>query len=106
MNSMDYKAVLFDVDGTIVNGNCTQIFIQYLLDERLVKNSDLSKYNRFLKNYSPLVDNNLEIANEAFTILSGVNKEELTKMLTSLNNQYNDAMTQRKEMILSRLCLP
>jgi hypothetical protein len=33
-------------------------------------------------------------------------KEELTKMLTSLNNQYNDAMTQRKEMILSRLCLP
>ncbi len=31
-------------------------------------------------------------------------KEELTKMLTSLNNQYNDAMTQRKEMILSRLC--
>ncbi len=33
-------------------------------------------------------------------------KEELTKMLTSLNNQYNDAMNQRKEMILSRLCLP
>ena len=33
-------------------------------------------------------------------------KEELTKMLTSLNNQYNDAMSQRKEMILSRLCLP
>ena len=31
-------------------------------------------------------------------------KEELTKILTSLNNQYNDAMTQRKEMILSRLC--
>jgi len=31
-------------------------------------------------------------------------KEELTKVLTSLNNQYNDAMTQRKEMILSRLC--
>ncbi len=27
-------------------------------------------------------------------------KEELTKMLTSLNNQYNDAMGQRKEMIL------
>jgi hypothetical protein len=32
-------------------------------------------------------------------------KEELMKMLTSLNNQYNDAMGQRKEMILSRLCL-
>jgi len=31
-------------------------------------------------------------------------REELTKMLTSLNNQYNDAMTQRKEMILDRLC--
>jgi len=31
-------------------------------------------------------------------------KEELGKMLTSLNNQYNDAMTQRKEMILNRLC--
>jgi hypothetical protein len=27
-------------------------------------------------------------------------REELTKMLTSLNNQYNDAMEQRKEMIL------
>jgi len=32
-------------------------------------------------------------------------KEELAKMLTSLNDQYNDAMTQRKEMILNRLCL-
>ncbi len=29
-------------------------------------------------------------------------REELTKMLTSLNNQYNDAMKQRKEMILER----
>jgi hypothetical protein len=31
-------------------------------------------------------------------------KEELTKILANLNNQYNDAMTQRKEMILSHLC--
>ncbi len=31
-------------------------------------------------------------------------KEELTKVLTSLNNQYNEAMTQRKEIILSHLC--
>ncbi len=30
--------------------------------------------------------------------------EELTKILTSLNNQYNDAMGQRKEMILQLLC--
>ena len=30
--------------------------------------------------------------------------EELTKMMTSLNNQYNDAMSQRKEMILHHLC--
>lgn len=29
-------------------------------------------------------------------------REELAKMLTSLNNQYNDAMKQRKEMILKR----
>lgn len=29
-------------------------------------------------------------------------REELAKMLTSLNNQYNDAMQQRKEMILER----
>ena len=28
--------------------------------------------------------------------------EELSKMLTSLNNQYNDAMEQRKAMILER----
>lgn len=28
--------------------------------------------------------------------------DELSKMLTSLNNQYNDAMNQRKEMILQR----
>ncbi len=31
-------------------------------------------------------------------------REELAKMLTNLNNQYNDAMTERKEMILDRLC--
>lgn len=30
-------------------------------------------------------------------------KEELGKMLTSLNNQYNDAMNERKEMILQSL---
>jgi hypothetical protein len=29
-------------------------------------------------------------------------REELSKMLTSLNNQYNDAMKQRKDMILER----
>lgn len=29
-------------------------------------------------------------------------REELAKMLTSLNNQYNEAMDQRKEMILQR----
>ncbi len=29
-------------------------------------------------------------------------REELSKMLTGLNNQYNDAMKQRKEMILER----
>jgi len=29
-------------------------------------------------------------------------REEMAKMLTSLNNQYNDAMNQRKEMILER----
>lgn len=29
-------------------------------------------------------------------------REELSKMLTSLNNQYNDAMNQRKDMILER----
>lgn len=29
-------------------------------------------------------------------------REELSKMLTGLNNQYNDAMKQRKEMILAR----
>lgn len=29
-------------------------------------------------------------------------REELTKMLTSLNNQYNDAMEQRKKIILER----
>ncbi|GAB6190903.1 DUF6657 family protein [Desulfocastanea catecholica] len=29
-------------------------------------------------------------------------REELSKMLLSLNNQYNDAMKQRKEMILER----
>jgi hypothetical protein len=28
--------------------------------------------------------------------------EELSKMMTSLNNQYNDAMDQRKEMILQQ----
>jgi hypothetical protein len=29
-------------------------------------------------------------------------REELSRMLTSLNNQYNDAMKQRKEVILAR----
>ncbi len=31
-------------------------------------------------------------------------REELAKMLTNLNGQYNDALDQRKEMIMERLC--
>jgi len=31
-------------------------------------------------------------------------REELAKMLISLNGQYNDALDQRKEMIMERLC--
>jgi len=31
--------------------------------------------------------------------------DELSKMMTSLNNQYNDAMDQRKEMILQRFSI-
>jgi len=31
-------------------------------------------------------------------------REELSKMLTSLNSQYSDALSERKTMILSRLC--
>ena len=107
MNRMDYKAALFDVDGTIVNGNCTQIFIQYLLDEGLVKNSDLSQYNRFLKNYSPLVGNNLKIAEEAFTILSGVSKQELTKtwkdcFRTRIKNRFNDLLVKEVQFYQSK----
>lgn len=33
-------------------------------------------------------------------------REELSKMLTSLNNQYNEAMDQRKEMLLQRFSPP
>ena len=31
-------------------------------------------------------------------------REELSKMLTNLNGQYNDALDQRKDMIMERLC--
>lgn len=97
---MNVQAALFDVDGTIINGNCTDIFLQYLLDKNLIKQSDFiplnRKYNLFLTSdihYS-------EIIKEATRILSKLNIEEFRScwrqcFQENVKNKFNIEIVSR-----------
>ena len=79
METIKPDAVIFDVDGTIVNGNCTRLFIDHLYNKNRLSEEDIWNYTLLLKKHDP---NNLEysdIALEAFTILSRIDQDVLKK---------------------------
>ena len=97
---MNYKVALFDVDGTIINGNCTQIFIQYLFDEEIIHRTYFNQYYRILKQHLPLEENNPRIVKEAFAIISRLRLEEIrdawNKCFSKLViNRYNDFIVRK-----------
>lgn len=67
---MDYKIALFDVDGTIINGNCTDLFLQYLFDENQIDKNAYTFYHKHSRKHINYEANYLNIASEAFKILS------------------------------------
>lgn len=67
---MPLSAALFDVDGTIINGNCTKIFIQYLFEHRLIKQSDIIPFNKKYNFYYTSESDFPDIIIDALRIIS------------------------------------
>jgi FMN phosphatase YigB (HAD superfamily) len=91
---MKRQAAIFDVDGTIIHGNCTQIYVQYLLEEEIIEHADFAPYNFLRKTYSPENGDYNHIAQEAFKLLSKLKSKDLlsfwekcfySKVLNKLN---------------------
>ncbi len=96
---MERKAAIFDVDGTLVNGNCTQILLQFLFDNKGLKPEDLSFYNRILKSYSHKPEDKVSLATEAFKLLSSIDEVELLKhwelcFNAKIKNRFNQTIIE------------
>jgi len=76
---MNNQAVLFDVDGTIINGNCTKIFIQYLYGKNFIKQSDLIPFNKKCSLYPTTDSHYSEVIKEAIIVLSKLHIKEFRK---------------------------
>ncbi|NNF02448.1 MAG: hypothetical protein HKN22_07165 [Bacteroidia bacterium] len=84
---MDYKAAIFDVDGTIIQGNSIELFIQYLLSEDLLNYQDLIKYHRALRTYTLTSKGFENVMIEAFELLSHIEKSKLPTFLRTFYNK-------------------
>ena len=104
---MALKAALFDVDGTIVNGNCTQIFLDYLFEMDLIRREDFILFNRKYKYKSGRRSIDQEMIRDALSLLSVLSlddfrkqwencfetkiKDKLNTLILSKINEYRDA---------------
>jgi HAD superfamily phosphoserine phosphatase-like hydrolase len=104
---MNYKIALFDVDGTIINGNCTQLFVQYLFEEKVVDKAYFKQYNRSLKNHSPLAEDDPKIKEEAFAIIARLGFEDLKRtwnkcFTTRIKHRFNEFVVRKIKFFQSR----
>lgn len=76
---MTLKAAIFDVDGTIVNGNCTRIFIRYLFENNLISQVDFNRFEIKCRRLYMVDDNYYEIILDALKILSGISLADFRK---------------------------
>ncbi len=74
--SMNKKAAIFDVDGTIINGNLTKIFIQYLFDKSLIERSDLARFNRSWNYFLSDQTTFFEVIHESVRVLSIIDQAD------------------------------
>lgn len=77
MEKTDCTVAVFDVDGTVVNGNCSKLFIEFLSKKNILSDSDISRYHLLIRKHDPNEENYLKIAEEAFLILSRINNDIL-----------------------------
>lgn len=92
------KAAIFDVDGTIINGNCNKIFIEYLFERNFVTQKDFIPFNKKYALYLKSEISYSEIIRESLNIFSRFKKDELIKLW---NNCYVEIVAKKfnKEII-------
>lgn len=95
------EAAVFDVDGTVIKGNCTYLFIRHLLNQGLIRHSELvafhQAYRSFLSSREPIT----KAIGEALKLLEKLNPETLKR---HSNLFYKNELTgQFNEHILARL---
>jgi HAD superfamily hydrolase (TIGR01490 family) len=97
---MNNQAALFDVDGTIINGNCTKIFIQYLDDKNFIKQSDLIPFNKKCSLYLTSDSHYSEVIKEAIRVLSKLDIKEFRRhwrqcFQEDVKNKFNIEIVNR-----------
>ena len=76
---MTLKAALFDVDGTILNGNCTRIYLDYLFENNLVSRKNFILFDRKSKSHAEFGNDYLEIIEDALKLLAELTREDFLK---------------------------
>ncbi len=109
INSKRQEIALLDVDGTIVNGNCTQLFIRFLLDKKLIEPDDLYYYQLLLRNYTPDEIRYQNIAHEAFKILAKIPLQNLLEWWeecfhSEVKKHFNSEIIEKIESLISDGC--
>ena len=79
MEKVNPEAVIFDVDGTIVNGNCTKLLIDHLYAKKIISEEVLQVYKLLLKNHAAKVVDYYDLAVEAYDLLSQIDKSILLR---------------------------
>ena len=64
------KIVIFDVDGTLVNGNCTYIFMRYLFENKIIEPEHFSAFNSKFNKYCSSGTLYSEIISESIQAMS------------------------------------
>ncbi|HNS16996.1 MAG TPA: HAD-IB family phosphatase [Bacteroidales bacterium] len=73
---MPFKAALFDVDGTIVDGNCTRIFLDYLFEKGLINQADFILFDKKHQLFSRPEYDYRAIIEEALNLVSALTQAD------------------------------
>ena len=66
---MTIEAAVFDVDGTVIKGNCTYLFIRYLLNQGLIRHSELVAFHQAYRSYLSSSETLTKAIGEALKLL-------------------------------------
>lgn len=71
------KVVIFDVDGTLLNGNCTYIFMRYLFEKKIIEPKDFAAFNDKFNKYCLTSNPYSEIISESIRTMSAAGIKQI-----------------------------